>query len=213
VLLAVVIAVGIWLRRHEANPNHTPPTKESRTPAQLPTTDDDTAGTIPTPPTKPTERPAPSPRNKPVPSDFETIKGFASHVKDGDTLVLQQGSKERTIRFWGIDAPEGNTRQPYAEESRALARKLCQRKTVSIIVHDEDSYGRIVGEVVLVDGTNVNLAMIEAGLAWHYEHHARERDDFADAEKAARREGRGLWADEDPVPPWDWRRQHPPQKR
>lgn len=145
--------------------------------------------------------------------ELETIAGFASHVKDGDTLVMQVGQEEKTVRFWGIDAPEGSSRQPFAQEARDLARSLCQRRKVQVRIHDTDRFGRVVGEVLLEDGTNVNQRMVEAGLAWHYVQHAPSERILADLQEEARESGRGLWSDSKPVPPWEWRKLHPPPPR
>ena len=69
---------------------------------------------------------------------------------------------------------------------------------------------RIIG-VVYVDGQDARLALIRAGLAWHFKRYAheqaeedRERYSFAEVEARAKRAG--LWSDPEPVPPWEWRR-------
>jgi endonuclease YncB( thermonuclease family) len=121
---------------------------------------------------------------------------------------LREGNEDRDIRLWGIDSPEGNTRQPYAPQARDFARQLYQRKKVSVVVRDRDQYGRIVGEAFLPDGTSINEQMLEAGWAWHFRRHAPKQNAFAAAEARARQAGRGLWQDADPIPPWDWRRDH-----
>lgn len=48
------------------------------------------------------------------------------------------------------------------------------------------------------------VVMIDAGLAWHYTRYSDDAD-LAAAERAARAARRGLWADPEPVPPWEWR--------
>jgi endonuclease YncB( thermonuclease family) len=63
---------------------------------------------------------------------------------------------------------------------------------------------------VLLDDQDVNLEQIQAGMAWHYKKYQGEqttdhRVAYSDAELGARREKRGLWADRDPVPPWEYR--------
>ncbi len=68
----------------------------------------------------------------------------------------------------------------------------------------------IVGKVTL-NGEDVNIQMIHAGLAWHYkayedEQPAVDRVTYPLAELNARRKAIGLWGDAEPVPPWDWRR-------
>ncbi len=169
--------------------------------------------TKPTPPSVDPKRDRPT---ESIPTDdasAEVIKGFASHVKDGDSFVLQTGNEEKDVRLWGIDAPEGNTRQPYAGEARDFARQLYQRKNVTIVVHDRDQYGRIVGEVFLADRTSVNEQIIDAGWAWHFRRHAAEKTSFADAQARAQQAERGLWKDSDPIPPWEWRRDHPPRPK
>ena len=65
--------------------------------------------------------------------------------------------------------------------------------------------------VVRLAGEDMNLRMVDHGLAWHYKQYAdeqepSERDAYSAAENAARDARRGLWSDPAPVPPWEWRR-------
>lgn len=73
-----------------------------------------------------------------------------------------------------------------------------------------DRYGRIVGKIIF-DGRDVDLAMVSAGYAWWYRKYASEQNAgdrvlYEAAEEQAKEERRGLWADPNPVPPWEWRR-------
>ena len=73
-----------------------------------------------------------------------------------------------------------------------------------MIAKTRDKYGRTVGHV-MVDGRDMNLEMLEEGMAWHYEkydHNKRLRE----AEQGARAAKKGLWSDDNAVPPWDWRK-------
>jgi endonuclease YncB( thermonuclease family) len=72
-------------------------------------------------------------------------------------------------------------------------------------VTDTDRYGRLVGEVWIGE-LDLNKWLVQHGLAWWYTHYAPNRQDLADAEKQARRERIGLWADPAPMPPWDFRK-------
>jgi endonuclease YncB( thermonuclease family) len=130
-------------------------------------------------------------------------------VADGDTItVLDSNQVQHRIRLAGIDAPEKG--QPFSENSRqALAGKVHQR-TVSLQWMKPDRHGRLLAKV-LVEGADVNLAQVHAGLAWHYKAYANEqsradRDAYAAAELGARERRIGLWSQATPVPPWDWRR-------
>jgi endonuclease YncB( thermonuclease family) len=63
---------------------------------------------------------------------------------------------------------------------------------------------------VWVDDVDVSLAQLRAGLAWHFKRYASEqtpsdRETYALAEVEARAAHLGLWSDESPIAPWDWR--------
>ncbi len=64
---------------------------------------------------------------------------------------------------------------------------------------------------VLVDGQDVNLAQVKAGMAWFYRYYQKElsvenRQRYAQAEDKARANKKGLWQNKSPLPPWEWRR-------
>lgn len=49
--------------------------------------------------------------------------------------------------------------------------------------------------------------MVQSGAAWVYEHYNTDNA-LADLQQEARSQKRGLWADPNPVPPWEWRHKH-----
>ena len=51
-------------------------------------------------------------------------------------------------------------------------------------------------------GEAVNAALLEAGMAWHFAKYDT-RQSMADRHEAARRAGKGLWADPKPITPWE----------
>lgn len=125
-------------------------------------------------------------------------------VADGDTIVVRgEDGKNMRVRLWGIDDPERD--QPFGDAARDRLRTLVEGKDVRLDVRDRDAYGRAVAVVFLGD-EDVCLRQIEEGFAWHYRRYAPHARAYAEAEKRARAERRGLWADADPVPPWEWRR-------
>jgi hypothetical protein len=80
----------------------------------------------------------------------------------------------------------------------------------AVLWDKKDRYGRTLGKV-MVDGTDVCLEQIKAGLAWHYKRYASEQPaqdkaDYAAAEDRAKGERIGLWANAQPTAPWDWRK-------
>lgn len=120
-------------------------------------------------------------------------------LTDGDTIkVLYQGKKD-TIKLFGIDAPE--IWQFYGLESTIyLQRILCNPVTVE--TRTTDRYGRTVA-VLWCDGIDINKQMVEAGYAWAYR---RYSEDYVLSENQARSIGIGLWQEENPMPPWIYRR-------
>ncbi len=81
---------------------------------------------------------------------------------------------------------------------------------VTIEYKKRDRYGRILGKVLL-DGVDVCLEQVKAGLAWHYKKYQHEQSSndqrlYANAEIRAREERLGLWRENNPNPPWEFRR-------
>jgi micrococcal nuclease len=76
------------------------------------------------------------------------------------------------------------------------------RKIVRVEVVDVDRYHREVGRIYLGDRC-INLEMVRDGMAWRYD----KGDEFTAAEREAREKRRGLWADPNPVAPWEYQRQ------
>ena len=73
-------------------------------------------------------------------------------------------------------------------------------------VRDIDRYKRIVAEIILPDGRNLNRELVRGGPAWWYQQYARQALMLRDLEREARAVKRGLWSDPKPTPPWEWRR-------
>lgn len=134
----------------------------------------------------------------------DTLKGKVVSVADGDTITirLKDGSTEK-VRLFGIDAPEKD--QPYGNEAKRKLNDLVYNKSVTVKTQDTDDYGRVVGTLVL-NGKDINLAMVKAGCAWHYKHYAPDNTKLAEAEKSARAAKAGLWKAPQPTPPWDFRK-------
>ena len=132
-----------------------------------------------------------------------TIGDKVVGVKDGDTIVLLINGEEVTVRLYGVDAPEKN--QAYGQRARQFTSDLVFGKQVRLIVNNKDRYGRTVGTVILQNGRSLNEALVKDGFAWHYKAYSKDKN-LANAEADARRFKRGLWADPNPVAPWDFRK-------
>ena len=56
-----------------------------------------------------------------------------------------------------------------------------------------------------VDGQNVSTELIRQGMAWVYRKYTDDERLYI-LESEAKQAKRGLWLDENPIPPWEWRR-------
>lgn len=123
-------------------------------------------------------------------------------VLDGDTLQCLAGLRRTTVRLGQIDAPE--KAQPFGQRAKyALAARVFGRE-VRLQQQETDKYGRLVARVWLGE-LDINRQQVQDGWAWVYRQYAHEAAYYA-AERSARAERAGLWADARPVAPWDWRR-------
>jgi endonuclease YncB( thermonuclease family) len=110
------------------------------------------------------------------------------------------------VRLDGIDCPE--LAQAFGRKAKSFTSDLAFGKTVRLVEKGKDRYGRVLAEVFLPDGRSLNRQLLSAGLAWWYRTYSTDRS-LADLERAARTAHRGLWADPEPVPPWDFRAANP----
>jgi micrococcal nuclease len=136
-----------------------------------------------------------------------------ARVTDGDTIRARGASGETIIRLVGIDAPETSHKkhepgQPFSQQSKKYLAELVLNEKVDIQSFGQDRYGRLLG-MVSVDGKNVYLEMVRAGLAEVYRgEHAKGFDPgpYMEAEKRAREGKRGMWVQgEKYVSPREWR--------
>lgn len=132
-----------------------------------------------------------------------TITGVVVGIHDGDTIRLRSGDATIKVRLFGIDAPELG--QPFSRASRERLSSLTFGKTVHLITHGKDTFGRQLAEVILADETNVNHEMVRAGLAYYFRRYTKSKE-LERIENDARRRRVGVWSIDGMVPPWEYRR-------
>lgn len=144
---------------------------------------------------------------------------IVTYVYDGDTVKLSRidryGSTDASkannsqdefkLRLNDIDAPERN--QAYGLKSRRALIDLCYGASIiaTVKISGIDKYHRALGRLQC-NNVDASLHLAERGLAWHYAQYSSDVE-IDKASKNARRLTLGLWADDNPIPPWVWRRQ------
>ncbi len=128
------------------------------------------------------------------------------NVIDGDTLDVEIDGKTERLRLIGIDTPETvDPRKPvqcFGIEASNKAKEVLSNKTVFLesdpTQGERDKYNRLLRYIFLDDGMNFNKLMISEGYAHEYTYNLpyKYQAEFKQAEKEARENERGLWADD-----------------
>jgi micrococcal nuclease len=130
------------------------------------------------------------------------VAGEVTRVVDGDTIHVDLGGTDETVRYIGVDTPEsvkpGTPVQCFAERASAHNEQLVGGEDVRLRfdVERRDRYGRLLAYVYRVgDGTFVNAALVRDGYArpLTVPPNVRYADRFARLAREARDARRGLW--------------------
>ncbi len=125
-------------------------------------------------------------------------------IKDGDTVSILFEGKEKTVRLAHIDCPE--KKQPFGNNAKEAISKLCFGKYVTLRGDGKtDRNGRLIAELILPNGINVNKTLVKMGLAWHFKKYSKD-ESYAKLEIAARNKKAGLWKEKNAISPWEWRK-------
>ncbi len=147
------------------------------------------------------QRPATG-ENRERPLVYQAARHRVVRVRDGDSLTLSSDQVLHEVRLSGIDAPE--LRQEQGAAAKEALSALVQGREITFRDAGQDRYHRNLVRLY-ADGIDVNLELVQRGLAWWYRSYGSEPDLEA-AEQEARRLRRGLWSRPNPQPPWEWRR-------
>ena len=142
----------------------------------------------------------------------DTLGGRVGSIVDGDTLILTNANnQQQRIHLAGIDAPE--VTQPFGQNAKTGLSALTfgQQTTANCTFGNTPNERRCV---LRVEGKDVGLEMLRAGLAWWDRQNsalltAQERADYEHAEFIAKIHRAGLWNSKTPTPPWEWRHGRP----
>ena len=133
--------------------------------------------------------------------------GEVVDISDGDTITVLNSKtlKDVQVRLYGIATPEKG--QPFSKRARQFTSKLVYGKVVEVKVMTTDRHGRTVA-MIYADKTLLNEELIKAGLAWVYWQHCHHPicETWKGLQIGARMDKRGLWADPDRIPPWEFRK-------
>lgn len=97
------------------------------------------------------------------------LKGIVDAVASGNSLrvYVPKENFQIPVRLAGVVAPTSLNKSgdAYADESRNYVVDRVLQREVSIQVYTSDRSGTFIGAVLLADGTNLSVAIVQAGLA------------------------------------------------
>ena len=124
-------------------------------------------------------------------------------VIDGNTLEIRgEDNETRKVILAGIDSPE--LTQEFGEKAKKLLEKLALEKEVTVQITGKDRTGTSIG-IVIIEDKDPRLELLKEGLAW-----TSEKNPLPDLESVrlkAQEKGKGLWKQDNPTPPWQYRRE------
>ena len=125
-------------------------------------------------------------------------EGIVVGVVDGNTLLVSRGQTRGVVTLYGIDAPAPG--QAFSAEAENKLNTMLLNKKVTVC--PQKASGGNAAEVYVLSGykLNVNEEMVRKGLAWSTV--AR----YKNLETMARKKRLGLWSEDNPMPPHEYRR-------
>jgi endonuclease YncB( thermonuclease family) len=137
----------------------------------------------------------------------QAVMLFPTPEDGGNTMIFIMANQAwLRMRPFGIDLPERPRRdprgritapgQPYGDAAVACLSRLVQGRRVHLEIYGIDRTRRLLG-TLFRDSDNLNLALVEAGLAEVYRGSTLTdpyQPQYAAAESAAQHASRGMWA-------------------
>jgi len=132
-------------------------------------------------------------------------------VTDGDTIRVRfESGKEQIVRLIGVDTPESTREvEPFGKEAAAFTQRRLNGKTVflEMDISERDRFGRLLAYVWFVQPVNDNEAEVRAKMfnaelllqgyaqTMTITPNIKYADMFAEFEREARDDNKGLWMD------------------
>lgn len=138
------------------------------------------------------------------------VNGKVVAVIDGNTVkVIGNDDQLYIVLLAGIDSPELD--QEFGQESKKFLEKLILNKNVTLTTRGKDRLGNTLAEVVIKGKKDPRIALLEQGFAWTSEKNPLQ--DLEAVRSAAQAQGKGLWKQDNPTPPWVYRREQSMMQR
>jgi micrococcal nuclease len=143
----------------------------------------------------------------PLLAQAEQFTGKVVGVRAGDTLSVLRNGRVVRVRLYGVACPA--RRQAFGTQALQFTRDLALRQTVAVVVDAvatgaTERRSQLIAAIQLPDSRDLSQALVQAGYAWHDTRYAPHDKRLAQLQAEAQAAQRGLWAEANQVPPWEW---------
>lgn len=133
----------------------------------------------------------------------QDFQGKVVNVIDGNTFEVENENGDVIkLMLSEVDCPEIG--QAMGDEAKAFTNDLILKKKVSIELKGKDWLGNKLAILTLRSGKVLHEELIKSGLAWASK---KASSSVTTLEASAKNEKLGLWSENEPTPPWVYRRQ------
>jgi endonuclease YncB( thermonuclease family) len=131
----------------------------------------------------------------------ESFIGKVISITDGNNFSVACGDKAKQVKMLGVDCPDLD--QHYGPEARDYLLNLTGNREVWVDVIRLDHSNRCVSKVTL-NGQDLRVLIVLSGFGWYDSRYASSAE-IAEAQAQAQASKSGLWSENNPVPPWEFR--------
>jgi micrococcal nuclease len=136
----------------------------------------------------------------------DEVNAKVTAVLDGNTIQIScfcETNDVRKVSLVGVDSPELG--QEFGDEARKFLEELILGKDVKVQFLGKDRFGNHLAVVKINGKADPRIELLKNGFAWTSEKNPSEALERYRLEAQQKRSG--LWKQENPVPPWIYRRQ------
>lgn len=134
------------------------------------------------------------------------LVGYIGRVWGGDNFEFGDESALHYFFITGVDCPEPG--QPFYQQAKRFLMRRYRHKLLEFTSDGYDDWKREFGHVFYVDkngrSVDVGLSLIENGMAWYDGNQFEGAEAYRAAFEDAKSKKIGLWAQPNPVPPWEF---------
>lgn len=136
-----------------------------------------------------------------TPALADSFNGKVIGILDGNNIIVSYDNKARQLRLANVDCPDLN--QDFGPQAKDFLMNIIFGKDVWVDIKSIDHSNRGLSTMT-INGQDVGVQLVQAGLGW-YDSRFTSNGAIAEAQVQAQINRTGLWSQNNPIPPWEFR--------